>query len=223
MKKLFVGLIFLLFSSIAHSGAILQPVAATTTAGEYNSNWVAVNAINQSGLSAGYTSGVTDFYTYVSSGPTHTVDAGNTWFSTSGVTTGYFDLDLGGTYTVQALALWNESQDSSLQGVYEFALYGDVSSDFSTAVHLGDYTATMGQETAEVFYFAPTDMAYLRIDILSNHGGDCCVGIMEVAVEEADPGVLIRIYESGGNVGAVMDGSIDEFMEGYLKWKERKS
>ena len=26
-----------------------------------------------------------------------------------------------------------------------------------------------------------------------------------------------------GNIQAVMDGRIDEFMEGFLKWKERKS
>jgi peptide chain release factor 2 len=40
------------------------------------------------------------------------------------------------------------------------------------------------------------------------------------------PYTMVKDHRTGvqtGNIQAVMDGGIDEFMEGYLKWKERKS
>jgi uncharacterized repeat protein (TIGR01451 family) len=205
MKKLFTAVIFLFFSVTANAGVVLQPAGATTTAGEYGDQWVAVNAINQSGLSAGYTSGLTDFDTYIGSAPTHSVQSGNTWFSAIGVTTGFFDLDLGGTHTIQSLALWNESQtQGELQGVNAFDLYGDVNADFSTAVFLGSFNATDGLTVAEVFEFVPTTMAYLRIDILSNHGASCCVGIMEIALETGD--ALLGVNSgAGGQFLATID------------------
>ena len=40
------------------------------------------------------------------------------------------------------------------------------------------------------------------------------------------PYTMVKDHRTGvqtGNIQAVMDGNIDQFMEGYLKWKERKS
>jgi hypothetical protein len=63
-------------------------------------------AINQSGLSTGYTSLATDFDTYIASNPTHNT-INNDWISAVGTLTGHFDFDLGGTFLVQSFALWD--------------------------------------------------------------------------------------------------------------------
>ena len=193
MKNLLAGLFFLLFSSIAYSGVIIQPVDAIASGGSAGLGWLPVNAINQSGLSVGYTSGVTDFDTYMATSPVHDpVDSGNTWFSLSNQVVGYFDLDLGGTFYIESLALWNEGQAAG-QGVNSFALYGGTDPTFASAVHLGNFNATDGLNTPEVFGFTPTMMSYLRIEILSNHGG-AFVGIMEVAVEQADSALYGTVH-----------------------------
>ncbi len=90
----------------ARAGLILQPTAASTDMGSFNTTTVPDNTRNQSGLSTGYTSQVTDFDTYIASNPTHqSIVSAYRWFSAS--TTGNFDFDLGGTFTIQSFALWN--------------------------------------------------------------------------------------------------------------------
>ena len=54
----------------AHADLILQPTAVSTNMGSLQSA-VPDNVRNQSGLSAGYTSLVTDFDNYIASNPTH--------------------------------------------------------------------------------------------------------------------------------------------------------
>ena len=83
-------------ANVATAGTILQPAAATTNMGFF-STFDPVYAVDQSALTAAYTSGVTDFDTFVAT--TVTVSGGSsftTWFSAPGNITGNFDFDLGG-------------------------------------------------------------------------------------------------------------------------------
>jgi hypothetical protein len=91
---------FILFtSSPVSAGSILQAVGITTAMG--NSGGAPSHVIDQSGLSAAYTSGVTDFDIYLASNSTHNTNlAINLWRSDFGVPTGNVDFDLGGTFTI---------------------------------------------------------------------------------------------------------------------------
>jgi len=169
-------------SNVANAGLILQVDSATSNMGEYATSWVTDNAIDQSGLSIGYTSGIDDFDDYLALNPTQTTSPNETWFSISGVSSGFFDFSLGGIYNIESFALWNESQNGG-QGVNAFNLYADDNINFTTATLLGNFSAIEGLNIAEVFEFSATAASYIRMEVLSNHGSSCCVGIMEVAFE----------------------------------------
>lgn len=119
---------------------------------------------NQSGLSVGYTSGVTNFATYIGSGPTHTTTfAGFEWFSNSGTTSASVTYNLGSVWFISALALWNEESAGiglldlfwSLNGTDFFALSTGL---VPTDNPLADYGA-------DVFGFGPTAAQYVRFDM----------------------------------------------------------
>src|SRR5690606_32045501 len=150
-----------------------QVVSATTNMGHFNT-FEPIYAINQSGLSATYISGVTDFDSFA--GTTHTVQGGssfNTWFSSAGNITGNFDFYLGSNaQTVESFALWTDPQPAPGQGVKDFNLWADDNASFSSPTFLGSFVASSGvsNETnfGQVFSFAPTSASYVRMEILSN-------------------------------------------------------
>ncbi|MEW6995267.1 PEP-CTERM sorting domain-containing protein [Colwelliaceae bacterium MEBiC 14330] len=183
MLKATVAGLVLSVSCFANAGLIIQADSVTTNMGEYSATYLANDAIDQSGLSIGYTSGVSDFDTYLSLNPTHIADS-NTWFSSVGVSSGYFDLSLGGMFNISSLALWNESQTSG-QGVNTFNLYAANNIDFNASTLLGSFAAIEGTQTAQVFNFSNTLASHFRIEVLSNHGSSCCTGIMEIAFEKS--------------------------------------
>jgi hypothetical protein len=161
----------------AQAGLILQPAAASTDMGTFSFFSPPDNTRNQSGLSAGYTSLVTDFDTYIASNPTHnSLDVFNDWRSNIGIVTGSFDFDLGGTFTIQSFALWNiGSGQFSLANVRGFELLADDNAAFSSPTSLGSFDANpnTGPDTAVlpgVFPFAPTSAAFVRMVITSNNG-----------------------------------------------------
>jgi hypothetical protein len=158
---------------VGKAGVILDPAAGSTNMGTFNGAHVPVNAINQSGLSTGYTSLVTDFDTYIASNPTHNT-INNDWISASGTIIGNFDFDLGAAFTIQSMALWDigGNNGSNLIG---FQLLADTTSAFSNPTDLGSFTANpnTGLLTAglpEVFTFAPTSAEFVRMVITSNNG-----------------------------------------------------
>ena len=118
--------------------------------GTFGAEWEPIFAIDQSGLSVNYVSGVTDFDIYMSGNPSHSVTPFTTWFSSPGVSSGNFDIGLGGVVGIQSMALWNESQVRG-QGINSFNLWADTQASFAAAVLLGAFTATEGIDLAEVF------------------------------------------------------------------------
>lgn len=93
----------------ASAGAILSPTSVVSnTAGDFGAGFTIVNTINGSGLPA-FTSGVTDFGTYLGGNPLHSFNPGTEWFSpNNGVRTSTIVYDLGASYTITRMALWNE-------------------------------------------------------------------------------------------------------------------
>src|SRR5262249_11316039 len=104
----------------AHAGLILQPAAASTDIGSIPGGGPD-SPRNQSGLSAGYTSLVTDFAAYLAGNPTHNMANGaNGWFSFNGTVTGNFDFDLGGSFTIESFALWGGGVQGGVSSVVGF-------------------------------------------------------------------------------------------------------
>ncbi|MFO0949864.1 MAG: PEP-CTERM sorting domain-containing protein [Isosphaeraceae bacterium] len=155
----------------AHAQAVLGVSSATTNMGQI----LALSAIyDQSGLSTGYTSGVTGFDSYIASNPTHDSLTGSNIWASNLITTGNVDLNLGGTFTIDRFALWNKGGNAPL-ALRGFNLLASPDSSFTTTTNLGSFTATnSGTDTAtvaQVFSFAATSAAYVRIQITSNFGG----------------------------------------------------
>jgi hypothetical protein len=177
-----------LLASAAHAGTMLQPAAASTNMGWFNT-YEPFRTINQSGLAATYTSGVTDFATFAST--TGTVNGGSSftgWYSQANTTTGNFDFDLGGTFAIDGFALWNDPQASPNQGVNSFTLLADDNAAFSSPVNLGTFSAVDGIPNAtnfgQQFSFAATSASHVRMVINSNHGSTLTTGFVEAAFSQ---------------------------------------
>jgi hypothetical protein len=142
---------------------IISPTAATattTTPGGYGIQ----NTINQSGLSIGFESGITDFDLYINSGPKHTSTAkNNEWFGASSTSSDVVVYDLGTAYLVDKLALWNEESS----GIGHFDLLASIDGvSYSTILAavappdnpLADYGAS-------VYAFPSVNARYFRMDL----------------------------------------------------------
>lgn len=209
--QLFAFSLALLAASIsgAQAGLILEPVSASTDMGSLGGR-SPNNVRNQSGLSTGYTSLVTDFPSYISSNPTHTAfpAPNQDWFSATGTTTGVFDFNLGARYSVQSLALWDigGNNSSSLRG---FDLFADNNASFSSATLLGHFNANpntgpITASKAEVFSFTRTDATYVRMVITSNNGSTQ-TGFGEAAfeVKPAAPAFVLQPVSASTNMGSL--------------------
>ena len=154
----------------ARADVMLDPTAVTTNMGQAGHSNID-NIINQSGLSAPYTSGVTDFATYTASATSAIATQSNSWASATNTTTGNVDFTLGGPTTIDNFALWN---DTDFFAVQDFTLLASVDSTFTMTTTLGSFTAThFGNNDAVVaqdFSFAATTASYVRMEITSNYG-----------------------------------------------------
>lgn len=145
----------------AHAQVIIGPAAATVDAGGTEAAGNINDTFNQSGLSAGYTSGVTNFNAYLASNPLHTATyVGFEWFS--GVSsTATVTYDLGALRSIDALALWNEE----FSGIGTLNLLGSTNgvtfSAFATGLAPTNNPASTPYP-AQVFAFATQSTRYVR-------------------------------------------------------------
>src|SRR5262245_42064797 len=102
MKRLTPGvaaLALLCTAPPARADFILDPASTSTPPGVGFGHSRPHNVRNQSRLSAGYTSLLTDFDAYIAGNPTRdSTPTANDWVSGSGTTTGFFNFGLGGTF-----------------------------------------------------------------------------------------------------------------------------
>jgi hypothetical protein len=181
--------------------AILQPASVSTDMG--TAAGAISNAIDQSGLSAGYTNQVTNFDAYIAAAPSHdNLLTSDFWASSIVTTTGNIDFDLGGTFFLQSFALWNLGGGSAdnIQGI---TLLADDNASFSSPVTLGSFTADpntgpTGSVLAEVFSLTTASASHVRMQITSNYGG-LVSALGEVAFESAgdlDNDGIPDVYET---------------------------
>lgn len=178
---------------LSSAGVILQG-AASSPQGSFGGGapFVIENAGNQSGLSAGYTSGVTDFDTFVP-GTTHASPLGsNSGFTGQAGLPQQYTFDLGSVFLVDALAFWSVDNSGS---VTQFELFSDSDGDFGNGglTSLGTFNPVADAGGAgsiaasQVFGFGATLTQFFHLEALNSaRGTDVFPGIGEVAFRSAD-------------------------------------
>jgi len=191
----------LFISPATFAGVVIQPVAVSTDMG--TSVGSPDNVINQSGLSVGYTSGMTDFDDYYFSTPGHNSDDNNAiWASGSPFLAGNFDFDLGGLVLIESMLIWNCDNQ---RAVYGFNLLADDNPTFSSPTVLGSFLVDNdgpGDRMApHPLPFAPTLASHVRMEIISNNGPDPLnVQMGEIAFEAVPEPTVLALLGLGGLV-----------------------
>jgi hypothetical protein len=159
----------LCIAAIAGLGAVLPANAAIISAvsGVINSggpgSGTLTETFNQSGLSAGYTSGVTNFDSFVAT-TTHTITfPGYEWFSNLGTSSASVTYDLGSVVKINKMALWNE--ESSGIGLLDLLISTDGTTFSSLLSGLTPTDNPLANYLADVFSFTSTDLRYVRMDM----------------------------------------------------------
>jgi hypothetical protein len=149
-------------NSPASAATVVSAVSATasSTFGSYN----IIDTINQSGLSAGYVSGVTDFDSYVAANPIHSALAtGREWFTVYNDSIPNVTYDLGTVRNIDRLMLWNEEYSGFGTGTLSYSTNG-VAYTFLQTINPVDSPANQDYG-AQIFTVALTAMRYLRIEL----------------------------------------------------------
>ena len=192
MKKFLLMSLFSIFASNANAnaGVIISPISGVVDVGGTSSPSNSLTTTyNQSGLSAGFTGGVTDFDSYIATNPTHDfLSASNEWFSEPRTTSAVVTYSLGSIMGISKLALWNEE----FSGVGSLNLLG--SSDGFAFSALGTFSPTNNPQDlrylADVFNFSATNAQFVRLEMSGcpQAGGvgtsRCSIG--EVAFNKVD-------------------------------------
>ncbi len=184
----------------AHGGTIFSASSAVINAGGPGFGSIN-NTFDQSGLSSGYTANVTDFNTYLASGPTHTISFGGfEWFSNQGSNSASVTYNFGAVRSFDALALWNE--ESSGVGQLNLLISNDGSNFTALASGLSPTDHPVADYGADVFAFGAVSAQFVRFDMSGcpqapSTFAACAIG--EVAFREAavgtvpEPGSLVLI------------------------------
>lgn len=171
-----------LLAAPAAAQQILQPVAVSTS---MNVAGVppAARTIDQSGLTASYVSGQTDFATFVAT--TSHANSNPALLTTVFVNGGTITLDLGEAREIDAIALWG--QQTFLTTLTDWNLFADDDAEFGngTTASMGSFSRPLDQGAA-VFAFAPVSTRFVHIEVTGN-GGSTVVKVGEVAFRRAAP------------------------------------
>lgn len=113
MKRLAVGATAALALSLpaaAQAAVVITAASAVVeVGGEAGEAFAITNVIDQSGLSSGYESGVTDYDAFLAEDPLHSASGSyREWFSDLGANFARVTFDFGSVFKLSSLALWNE-------------------------------------------------------------------------------------------------------------------
>ena len=175
-KCVFVAALLILSTGLAaDAGLVLAP--SSVVANNMGNTSQLDRAYNQAHLSHTYTSGTTDFDTYIAQGVTHdSVPGSSRWRSSNNTTTGNIDFDLGARYRIEQLVMW-DGGFLNLEDVNSLTLLISDVSNFSSSTTLG--TINLGNpgvlvldtaRTHQLFDLTDASGRYVRFQINSNQG-----------------------------------------------------
>jgi hypothetical protein len=147
----------------AFAGVITSPVAGAINSGGPGFGDLG-DTFDQSGLSTGFTSGVTDFDAYLATNPTHNgAFMGQEWFSNEGSNSASVTYDMGSVVAISRLALWNE--ESSGIGRLDLFSSTDGITFSPLATNILPFDTILLDYPAQVFSFDATDVRFIRFDM----------------------------------------------------------
>lgn len=219
LRSLVLGVLFLCSAATTLSaGTMLSPVAVLgTDLGFFDATTPLENMINQSALDKPFSSGVTDFDGYFTTGgqPFGQGGPGNWWsdFSFNLPLMGFVDFDLGDTYTLDRIAIWNRSLENV--DIY----FSDTPGGLTTLG--GSYTLTNHLHfpfsyLPEVLELDSTvEARYMRFQINSTYKFDITDTFAYAIVGE----VVVETGASGPEFSADFDGDSDVDSEDLDEWQ----
>lgn len=155
---------------------VIQPTAVLGHSLLRSSDYTAEASINQVGLTATYTSGVTTLTSYAAQDPRQgfTTSSFEGFTATAdGQVNAIFDYDLGAVYDLEKILFWNTKNDEASR-VVSFQVFVDTSSGFGSAVNLGTFTPNAGSSSfptpLEVLNLPAATSRYVRFRVLTNGG-----------------------------------------------------
>jgi len=159
--------------------AVIGPVAVSSPQGS-RSGFPLTEIIDQSGLSANYVSGVTDFNTFTAAttNPGGISQSGFTAAETSGPQ--QFTFDLGDFYLIDSIAIWNSGSAGS---VISFEVQADSDANYGNGTTVSVLSPTAldtGFLVAQVFTFAPVSTRYVHVNGLASQQPPDFYGLGEV-------------------------------------------
>lgn len=203
------------FSSGASAATIIGATGATASS-TVGASYDIGNTIDQSGLSAGYTSGVTDFDIYIGTNPSHSyVAIDNEWFSAFNVTVATINYDLGSVMSIDRIALWNDEYSGF--GIGNILTSIDNVLFTTLAIIIPTNSDAETDYFAQIFGFTTTAARYFRFNIRGcpqpNGGGHNGCGIGEVAFSSVAAVPLPAALPLFGTGLAIM---------GFMGWRRKR-
>ncbi len=191
------------------AGVIIDPVGVTSNVADSGLSYAIINTINQSGLSTGYTSGVTNFDTYLATNPSHTyLAAGFEWFAALGIDSATLIYDLGALYNVDRLAIWNE-ESSGIASMTVLACADSAcvsTSSMGSTSSLTNWSSSATSYTADVVSLTTRNTRYIELLVTGPQSGSTynAVSMGEIAFDA----VTTAVPEPGslGLISAGMGG-----------------
>lgn len=199
MRYLTLCLLALLSLSSAHAGVIYQATSISSPDGSEVNNPIS-RLIDQSGLSASYISGITDFDSFTSSTTAAFIgqnNIGGVGGATSSTAT--FDFFLGSIINLGGMAIWNQAGTASLRFFDVFGSTDGSTFSFLTSGEMPAPSSTTA-EPAHIFSWAPAAVSYIRLVTLENFGFSTATRLNEVAFNQ----VAISTVPTSGSLAFLL-------------------
>lgn len=187
LSSIFLFIATITLSLHSQAGYILSADSVTSPQGDL-ATYPLSNIIDQSGLSTGYISGVTDFDSFVNSTlSTALGDAGFT--ATESYGPQVFTFGFSQQVSLDGIAVWNTG---SAGAVSSFALYADTDANFYNGTQNQllqqqslDTVVGNGWVPAQVFQFGATSTQYIHLIGLDSLTAPDFYGLSEVAFSQS--------------------------------------
>lgn len=209
-----VGLTIALSPVAARANVIIGSVRISSPQGELGGHPL-IRIIDQSGLSAPYVSGVTDFAAYTATTTHNSAGTTNSGFTGAHLPPGQFTFDLGAPTTVDGFAFWDVQNPGSVTAMNLYsdtdAIYGNGGETFIGMFNLtgGGFGSPQPSVAQVMGLTSNVNSQFFHIDALGMEGGTSNLypGIGEFAFRQAaavipEPGTL-TILSALGLAGAL--------------------
>ena len=185
VRVLFVFSLVGVFTSQSQAGIITQAVSVSTPGGPDPFGLGSEHLIDQSGLSANYISGVTDFSTFVA---TTTATFASPWSEATALggaagSTPDFIFDLGSVMSIDGVALWNQLGGGS---VLAYDIYGSVDGIGYSLFGSGSLPDGGIDVPAYTSSWTAASAQYVRLSVTSNNGSPSATRFNEIAFSQAN-------------------------------------